>query len=95
MVIRVILTILMNKKNRLLDIKTVTITDKWQVAIPKKARELGGFSKNGQAVILSYPHRLIIMTDDEFEKLYPALMSEKSLAEHWLSPEDEKAWKDL
>ncbi|MFH1650396.1 MAG: AbrB/MazE/SpoVT family DNA-binding domain-containing protein [Candidatus Woesearchaeota archaeon] len=85
----------MNKKSRLLDIKTVTITDKWQVAIPKKARESGGFSKNRQAVILSYPHRLIIMSEDEFEKMYPALMSEKSLARDWLSPEDEAAWKDL
>ena len=35
------------------------------------------------------------LNSSTYEKLMSALLSEKALAEDWLSKEDEEAWKDL
>ena len=39
--------------------------------------------------------RLIKLNEIHKEKLETAILSEKSLKEDWLSPEEEEAWKDL
>ena len=39
--------------------------------------------------------RLIKLNEINKEKLETAILSEKSLKEDWLSPEEEEAWKDL
>ena len=89
-----VLTFLMSKKKGILGMRKVKVTSKMQVTLPRKMVS-ESFPRIKEAVILSYPHRLVVMSEEEFERLYPALMSEASLARDWLSPEDEKAWKDL
>jgi len=39
--------------------------------------------------------RLIKLNEMQKEKLETAILSEGSLKEDWLSPEEEEAWKDL
>ncbi|RUM58741.1 MAG: DUF2281 domain-containing protein [Persephonella sp.] len=39
--------------------------------------------------------RLIKLNEIHKEKLETAILSENSLKEDWLSPEEEEAWKDL
>jgi len=75
--------------------RTATITEKGQIAIPKEAR-IRGFKEGSKVCLLVYPDRIEIRPlKDVSEMLYTALMSEQALAESWLSKEDEEAWKDL
>ncbi len=80
------------------EIKTATITSKGQICIPNSARNLPGFQEGSKITITVYPDKVELkplkqeeLTDAEFSML----ASEESLAENWLSPEDEEAWKDL
>jgi len=71
--------------------KTITITEKGQIAIPKELRK--NLFKNGKKIVLiAFKDHLELRP---IEQIFPALMSEKSLAKEWLSKEDEKAWKNL
>ncbi len=80
----------------LLEIKTVKITDKGQIALPKEVRELEGFEEGTKIVLLAFPDHLELRPLEQLnEKIFPALASEKSLAKDWLSAEDELAWKKL
>ncbi len=83
-------------ENGLLEIKTATVTAKGQIALPKNMRKLKGYINGERVAILAYPDRIEIrpMRDVE-ERLGTAIASERSLAKDWLSPADEKAWKDL
>ncbi len=46
-------------KNKLLkDIKTVTITSKGQIAIPKEVREIKGFNEGEKIAILTFDDRV-------------------------------------
>ena len=81
---------------QLLEMKSVTITKKGQIAIPKDIRDLEGFKEGSKIAILAFQDRIELRPMKRFsEKMYTALMSEKSLAESWLSKEDEEARKDL
>ena len=80
----------------LLEIKTVTITGKGQIAIPRDIRELEGFEEGGKIAILAFENRVELRPLKQFnEKMSTAFASEKSLAADWLSKEDEIAWKNL
>jgi AbrB family looped-hinge helix DNA binding protein len=80
----------------LVGIKTVTITEKGQIAIPKDMRELGGFSIGSKIALLTFNDRIELRPMKQIsKKMFSALASEKSLAKDWLSKEDDKAWKNL
>ena len=80
----------------LLKIKSATITEKGQIAIPKEIRELEGFEEGSKIAILAYNDRVELRPLNQInEKLFTALASEKILAKDWESKEDEEAWKNL
>ncbi len=79
----------------LIDMKTVTITEKGQIAIPKEARS-NNFKTGSKVVILAFKDRIEIRPLKKIsDGLLTALASEKSLAKEWLKPEEDEAWKDL
>jgi len=80
----------------LVEMRTATITEKGQVAIPQELRKSKGFEKGAKVVILAFSNRIELRPMKQIsEKLFTAIASEKSLAKDWLSKEDEAAWKDL
>ncbi len=81
---------------QLLEMKSVTITKKGQIAIPKDIRDLEGFKEGSKIALLAFKDRVELRPLKKIsEKLFTAIASEKSLAKDWLSKEDEEAWKDL
>jgi AbrB family looped-hinge helix DNA binding protein len=93
------LTILTSKmtqtKHPSVEIRTATITEKGQISIPKEMRTKK-FKEGQKVAIIAHEDRIEILPLAEFiERVSPALLSEKSLAKDWLSPEDMKAWKHL
>ncbi len=80
----------------LVEIKSATITEKGQIAIPKDVREMEGFEVGSKITILAYQDRIELRPIKQIdEKISTAIASEKSLAKDWLSKEDEEAWKNL
>jgi AbrB family looped-hinge helix DNA binding protein len=87
----------------LIEMKTATITEKGQIAIPKDIRKLEGFSKGKKIVVLAFDDHIELRSLEQVqkkidfteEKMFPAIASEKSLAKDWLSKEDDQAWKNL
>lgn len=76
--------------------RSVTITEKGQIAIPKALRELKGFKEGEKIAILAFDNRLELRPLKQLQKkMATAYASEKSLAKEWLSKEDEEAWKHL
>mgnify|MGYP001583434342 CR=1 FL=1 len=94
-----ILTFLTNKnmaKTNIIDIKTVKITDKGQIAVPKEIRKLEGFRLGDKVAIIAFRDRIELRPLNKLNKdIFTLLASERSLAKDWLSKEDEEAWKDL
>jgi AbrB family looped-hinge helix DNA binding protein len=80
----------------LYEIKSVTITQKGQIAIPKKLRAKKGFKIGSKVALLAYADRLELRPIDQIsESIASAIASEKVLAKDWNSKEDEKTWKNL
>ncbi len=80
----------------ILNIKSVTITEKGQIAIPKEIRELEGFQEGDRIALVAYEDKIEIRPLSKVsEKLFTTFASEKSLAKDWNSKEDEEAWKNL
>ena len=80
----------------LVEIRSATITDKGQIAIPKNIRQMEGFAKGTKIAILAFKDHIELRPMKQVtEKMFTALASEKSLAKDWNSKEDEKAWKNL
>ena len=80
----------------LLEIRTATVTEKGQIAIPKDIRKLEGFKEGSKVTILAFDDKIEVRSLKQFnEKMFPALMSEKALAKDWLSKEEDEAWKNL
>lgn len=80
----------------MIDIKTATITEKGQIALPKKIRSIKGFDEGSKVAIMAFDDRIEIRPlNKKTESFLTALASEKSLAKDWLSKKDEKAWKNL
>lgn len=78
------------------EIKTATITEKGQIAIPKDIRDLEGFKIGTKIAILAFEDHIELRPMQQLsKKISTALASEKVLAKDWLSKEDEEAWKDL
>lgn len=85
----------------LFEMKTATITEKGQIALPRSIREVEGFEEGDKIVLLAFEDHIEIRPLEQirkrldFAKISNALLSEKALAKDWLSKEDEEAWKDL
>ncbi|MAG78636.1 AbrB family transcriptional regulator [archaeon] len=72
--------------------RTITITEKGQISIPKEMRKTKQFKTGAKLAIIAFKDHIELRP---LKQLETALASEKSLAKHWLSKEDEKAWKNL
>ena len=80
----------------LVEMKTVKITEKGQIAIPKDIRELEGFEEGDKIAILAFEDRVELRPLHQFnERMFTALASEKALAKDWLSKEDDDTWRNL
>ena len=79
-----------------LELKTVKITKKGQIVIPKEMRKKEGFKEGMKIAVLAFEDRIELRSFQQInERMMTAVTSEKSLAKDWLSEEDEEAWKDL
>lgn len=80
----------------LLEIKTATITEKGQIAIPKDVREIEGFTEGEKIAILAFADHIEIRTLKSLNaKMECVYASEKSLGKDWNSKEEDRAWKNL
>lgn len=80
----------------LIEIKSATITEKGQIAIPKPIRKIGGFRTGSRIAILAFKDHIELRPMSQVsEKMMTAVASEKVLAKDWNSKEEDEAWKDL
>ncbi len=78
------------------EIRTIKITEKGQVCIPREARDLAGFEEGSKVNLIVYPDRVEIRPMKKMSDAMMAMLaSEKVLAEAWNTPEEDEAWKDL
>jgi len=76
---------------QVLELRTVKITSKGQIAIPRSLREKSGFHEGDRALIVVFKDRLEILSESRMN----SILSEASLGKEWLSVEEDEAWKDL
>lgn len=76
----------------ILGMRTVTITEKGQIAIPRELRKQKGFNEGAKIAIIAFKDRIELLP---VARISSALASEKSLAKLWNSGKEDKAWKNL
>lgn len=75
--------------------RTATITEKGQISIPKAIRKKA-FKEGTKIAIIAFDDRIELRPLKKFSSaMETALLSEKSLAKDWDTPEEDRAWKDL
>lgn len=80
----------------IIEIKSATITEKGQIAIPNNIRKKGGFKEGTRVAILAFEDHIEIRLMKQIsEKMVTALASEKVLAKDWNRKEEDEAWKNL
>ena len=80
----------------LIEMKSVKITKKGQIAIPKHIRDIEGFKEGSKIAIFAFDDRVELRPLSKAnESRFTSLASEKLLAKDWNSKEDEEAWKNL
>lgn len=84
------------------ELKTVKITSKGQIAIPKDIRKIEGFKEGSKVTLLAFEDRVEIRPLDVIKNvdltkhgILTYVMSESSLAKDWLTEEEDEAWKNL
>ena len=84
------------------ELKTVKITSKGQIAIPKDIRKIGGFKEGSKIALLAFDDHVEIRPLNYIKKIDLAkhgiltyVMSESSLAKDWLTEKEDEAWKNL
>jgi AbrB family looped-hinge helix DNA binding protein len=82
-------------KQNLLEMRTVTITEKGQIAIPKDVRALKGFKEGSKLVLVAFKDRIELRPAEWLEGMFGALASEETLKKDWLTKEEDEAWKHL
>ena len=81
---------------RLIEVKTVKMTEKGQIAIPKNIRELEGFEEGSKIAVLAFDDHIELRPLKSIKSgRIAALLSEKSLSKYWNTKEEDKAWNDL
>ena len=82
--------------NEIKEIKTITITEKGQIAIPRLARKIRGFNEGSKLSLLVFKDRIELRPIKEINKaMMTMLASEKVLAKDWNTKEEDEAWKNL
>ena len=76
---------------QLKEIKTLKITSRGQITLPKNIREIVGLREGEKALLIAYDDHLELMN----ERMMTALLSERSLSKEWNTPEEDEAWKEL
>jgi len=87
----------------LIGMKTATITEKGQIAIPKEMRDIDGFEEGDKVAIITYHDHIELRPLDQVRKkldfskegIQTAILSERSLAKIWLTKKEDEAWKNL
>ena len=80
----------------LVGMKSVKITKKGQIVIPKDLRRTKGFEEGSKIAILAFDDRVELRPLKQInERMFTAIASEKVLAKDWNSKEEEEAWKNL
>ena len=80
----------------LVEIKSATITERGQIAIPNNIRKKGGFKEGSKVAILAFEDHIEIRPMKQVsEKMATAIASEKLLAKEWNKKEEDEAWRDL
>lgn len=80
----------------LLEMKTATITEKGQIAIPKDIREIEGFKTGSKVAILAFKDHVELRPMKQVSERFATMIaSEKSLAKDWLTKEEDRRWKRL
>lgn len=80
----------------LVDIKSATITEKGQIAIPRSLRRVKGFNAGSKVAVLTFDDRVELRPMKQVnERMSAAFASERVLSRDWNSREDDEAWKDL
>ncbi len=83
------------KAQKLVEMRTVTITEKGQIAIPKDVRKSAGFKTGSKVAVIAFEGRIELLPVKQLEGMLTAIASEKVLAKDWNRKEEEKAWKNL
>ena len=80
----------------LIDIKSVTVTEKGQFSIGKILRGKKGFETGSKIAVLNFDDHVELRKFDEIEERFgSAFASEKSLGKLWNLKEEDKRWKNL
>jgi len=80
----------------LTEIKTVTITEKGQIVIPKSIRKLNGLNVGNKIAILTFEDRIELRPLSKIsERMETAFASEQTLGKDWNTKQEDKAWKNL
>jgi AbrB family looped-hinge helix DNA binding protein len=80
----------------LLEIKSATITEKGQIAIPRDVRELEGFKVGSKVAILAFEDHIELRPMKQIsQRIATAVASERVLAKDWNSKKEDRAWKKL
>ncbi len=79
------------------EIRTIKITEKGQVCIPREARDMAGFEEGSKVNLIVYKDKVELrpMKKSTNDTMIAMLASEEVLAEAWNTPEEDEAWKDL
>ena len=84
------------------ELKTIKITSKGQIAIPKDIRKMEGFKEGSKLALLAFDDHVEIRPLEYMKKVdlrkdgaLNYIMSESSLTKEWLTKEEDEAWKDL
>jgi len=84
------------------ELKTVKITSKGQISIPKDLRKIGGFKDGSKLALLAFDDHIEIRPLNQLKNgdlvrygILTYKMSESSLAKDWLTEEEDRAWKHL
>jgi AbrB family looped-hinge helix DNA binding protein len=84
---------------KLLSVKTVTVTEKGQIVVPKEIRDVEGFAEGSKIALLAFDDHVELRSLRQLDLSKPgiqtALLSEKVLAKTWLTSEEDEAWKTL
>lgn len=84
------------KTDEIHEIKTITITEKGQIAIPKIARKINGFSEGSKLSLLVFKDRIELRPMKEINGAMMAMLAtEEVLSESWSTKEEDELWKDL
>ena len=84
------------------ELKTVKITSKGQIAIPKEIRKIEGFKEGSKIALLAFDDHIEMRPLNYMKKaaltknsILTYVMSESSLAKDWLTAEEDDAWQSL